>query len=193
MHPSQINSKQHFSISDIQVIATKSSSSLRKEIHWSSIEPSAAGEYFCRARIMNSDSYMNKSWELKVIEPTLPSIVTSNFVSGQSQKHRLGHNVKLVCKFSGIPRPKISWYHGNNEIVSMANDLHFSLMEDNSTLSIHLNTDDEGHYRCVGENRAGRVSHEMKLIIESKINFMLLLFLILTFGKNKFDALIFRF
>lgn len=126
----------------------------------------AAGRYFCRVKVINNDTYENKSWELDVIEPTLPSIVASNFESGQLQKYRLNHHAKLLCKFSGIPSPKISWYGPNgNEIV--ANDTHISLSEENSLLNIHVNAEDEVHYRCVGENRAGRVSHEMKLIIES--------------------------
>ena len=142
--------------------------SQRKEINWNPIEKEAAGQYFCRVKIINSDNYVNKSWELKVIEPTLPSIVSSNIVSGQSQKYLLDDHAKLVCKFLGIPSPKIRWFKDNHEIIPIANDTHLSLLEDNSTLSIHLNASDVGKYRCVGENRAGQVSREMELVIESK-------------------------
>lgn len=152
-------------------MVTKATSLLhRKEIHWSSIEQEAAGRYFCRVKIKKNDIYLNKSWTLKVIEPTLPSIIASNFESGHSQKHRLNNHAKLLCTFSGIPRPKISWYKINDsKFDPIANDTHFLLLEDNSILSIeHLNTGDEGKYRCVAENRAGRVFHEMELSIESE-------------------------
>lgn len=140
----------------------------RKEIHWNSIGHDAIGQYFCRVKIINTDIYVNKSWQLEVIESTLPSIVTSNIVAGQSQKYLLNDHVKLLCKFSGIPRPKmVRWYKNDNEIVR--NDSHLSLLEDGSVLSIHLNADDEGKYKCIAENRAGRNSREMKLIIESKL------------------------
>lgn len=143
--------------------------SQQKEIHWKSIGKEATGQYICRVKIINSGSYVEKSWELQVIEPTLPSIVSSNIVSGQSQKFLLNDQAKLLCKFSGIPKPQITWLKDNKEIVPIANSKHLSLLEDKSILSIHLNADDEGKYRCVAENRAGQVSREMELIIESKL------------------------
>lgn len=142
--------------------------SQQKEIHWKSIGKEAAGHYVCRVKMINSDSYADKSWELQMIEPTLPSIVSSNFESDQSQKYLMNDEVKLLCKFSAIPNPKIKWLKDNKEIIAIANSKHLTLLEDNTILKIHLNADDEGKYRCVAENRAGRVEREMKLIIESK-------------------------
>lgn len=145
--------------------------SQRKDVHLHSIKKEANGQYFCHVKIINSDdSYVNKSWNLQVIEPTLPSIISSNIVSGQSQTFLLEEDVKLICKFSGIPRPKITWYKDNSVINPIANDSHVTLFDDNSILSIHLNAADEGKYfKCVAENRAGQTSHEMKLIIKSNM------------------------
>lgn len=149
--------------------------SQRKEIHWNPVDKEAAGQYNCRVKIINGNSYVNKSFELQVIEPALPTIVLSNFESGQSQKYLLNDHAKLMCKFSAIPHPKIKWFKDDNEIIPIANDTHLSLLEDNSILSIHLNAGDEGKYRCVAENRAGPSSREMELIIESKLIEILLI------------------
>lgn len=142
--------------------------SQQKEIHWKSIGKEAAGQYVCRVEIIDSGSYVNKSWELKVMEPTLPTIVSSNMVPDQSQKYQLNEHAKLLCKFSGIPSPTIKWFKDNQEIFPIANSKHLTLLEDKSILSIHLNADDEGKYRCVAENRAGRDFREMEISIESK-------------------------
>lgn len=147
--------------------------SQEKQIHWNSIEKEAAGLYVCRVKIVNSDSYVDRSWELQVIEPTLPSIVSSNLIADQTQKYLLNDHAKLLCKFSGIPNPQIKWFKDNHEIVPIANSKHLTFLEDKSILSIHLNADDEGTYRCAAENRAGQVSREVKLIIESKFCFIL--------------------
>lgn len=144
--------------------------SQQKKIHWKSIDKEAAGQYVCRVNIIGSGSYVSKSWEVKVMEPTPPTIVSSNLVSDQSRKYLLYDHAKLLCKFSGIPIPTIKWFKDNQEIIPIANSKHLTLLEDKSILSIHLNADDEGTYRCVAENRAGKDFREMELTIESKLN-----------------------
>lgn len=152
------------------MVAKNTLYSQRKEIHWNPVDKEAAGQYVCRVKIINSNSYVNKTWDLHMIEPTLPSIVSSNFVSDQSQTYPLNDHVKFTCKFSGIPSPQIKWFRDNNEIIPIANDTHLSLLEDNSTLSIHLNADDDGKYRCVAENRAGQIFSEIDVMIERKLS-----------------------
>lgn len=152
------------------MITKHSPHSQRKEIHWNSIDKDAAGQYDCRVKLMHSYFYLNKSWELHVIEPTLPTIVLSNIEYGQTQKYMLEDYANLMCKFSGIPRPIIKWFKDNVEIIPVENDAHLSLLQDNSILSIHLNAGDEGTYRCMAENQAGQAYREVTVNIESKIN-----------------------
>lgn len=144
--------------------------SQRKEIRWNPIDKSATGHYYCRVRPINGYDYVSKSWELKVLESTLPAIEATNIEYGQSQKYRLDDYANLICKYSGIPKPKIKWMKDDEEIIPVENDTHISLLQDNSILSIHLNAGDEGTYRCVAKNPAGEVFHEMTVDIESKID-----------------------
>lgn len=150
------------------MVAKNTLYSQQKEIHWNSIGKEDAGQYVCRVKIIDSGSNVNKSWDLQVMEPTPPTIVATNFTADQSQKYLLNDHANLLCKFSGIPSPTITWFKDNQEIIPIANSKHLTLLEDKTILSIHLNADDEGKYRCVAENRAGNVFREMQIIIESK-------------------------
>lgn len=140
----------------------------RKEIRWNSIKREDSGKYVCRANVIKSDSYVNKSLELDVMESKEPEIVVTNIEPGLQLNFSLGEPVQLICKFSGIPRPKITWYKDEKEITGEANNSGATLHEDDSVLSIHLNEKDEGIYKCVAENRAGLISRQTQLKITSR-------------------------
>lgn len=150
------------------MITNNTQYSQRKEIHWHSIDAEASGNYTCRVKLIKSDTYLNKSWELNVVQPTLP-VIQTNIKPGQTQKHSLGEHIELLCKCSGLPLPKITWYKNDNEIQPDAKLGHISLLENDSKLHIQLNENDEGWYKCVAANRAGSTLYETNVLINGKL------------------------
>lgn len=151
----------------MQVISNSSSYFHRKEIRFNWIAKGASGKYNCRANIIESESYVNSSWELDVMEPKEPEIQTTNIEPGAELHFSLDQPVDLLCKFNGIPRPKITWYKDEKQISPHVNNTRILLNENNSVLTIHLSESDEGIYKCVAENRVGLVSRETKLKVSS--------------------------
>lgn len=145
----------------------------RKEIRWDSIGSEAAGKYVCRANVIKDDSSDTKSWELEIVEPYQPKIVDSNIENGKVLRNLLGEPLQLRCKFSGIPRPEISWYKDGIKIVPESNESRIILMEDDTVLDVQfIKAEDEGQYKCLAQNRLGSVAREAVLKISSKINFI---------------------
>lgn len=161
--------KYNFSFTDIEVISHDTDYSHRKEIRWSSIGGASSGKYVCRANVIKDDTPEFRSWTLEVVEPKRPEVVESN-IDGNSMKHLLGEPLQLQCKFSGIPRPQITWYKDGNEISNEGNDSRISLSDDNTLLDIHyIKAEDEGRYKCIAANRIGTTSRQTELKITSNI------------------------
>lgn len=156
----------------MQVIPHDTQYSHRKEIRWKSIGSAAAGKYVCRANVIKDDSPDFKSWELAIVEPSRPNLIESNIDNGKVLKNLLGEPLRLRCKFSGIPHPKISWYKDGSEIIPESNKSRIITVEDNTVLDFDfLREEDEGRYKCFAKNRLGSISREATLKISSKIHF----------------------
>lgn len=141
----------------------------RKQIRWTSIDGSAAGKYVCRANVIKDDSPDSKSWDLEIVEPSRPNVIESSIENGKILRNSLGEPLQLRCKFSGIPRPKISWYKDGIEIIPESNESRIILLDENTMLDVqYIKAEDEGRYKCVAQNRLGSVSREAALKISSK-------------------------
>lgn len=140
----------------------------RKEIRWSSISEAASGKYVCKANVIKDDSEETKTWDLEVVQAKRPVVEDSNFLDGKTLEHSLGEPLQLRCKFTGIPRPHITWFKNNDEITSEQNDTRIWLNEDSTVLNIkYTKAEDQGKYKCVAENRIGPVALETTLKITS--------------------------
>lgn len=143
----------------------------RKEIRWSSIGSEAIGKYVCRANVIKDDSPDSKTWEMRIVEPKRPSVEESNIQNGKVLKNMLGEPLRLNCKFTGIPRPKITWYKDDTEILPETNDPRVVFHDNNTVLAIqYIKAGDDGRYKCVGANRIGSVTRETVLKITSNKN-----------------------
>lgn len=115
-----------------------------------------------------------KAWEVDVVVPKRPEVYDSNIENGKTMKNSLGEPLQMRCKFTGIPRPKITWYKDGNEItpesLAGSNDSRIALRESDTVLDIHfIKAEDEGRYKCAAANRIGTISREAVLKITSKI------------------------
>ncbi|XP_062584185.1 peroxidasin-like isoform X2 [Saccostrea cucullata] len=67
-----------------------------------------------------------------------------------------GDTARFTCEVSGNPRPNITWYKGNTEVLT--NDRRIQIVNEGRQLRIVLlQSTDRGTYRCRGENTAGVV------------------------------------
>lgn len=152
----------------MQVIPHDTPYSHRKELRWNAIASDASGKYVCRANVIKDDSPEEKTWQVTVVEPKVPEIEEINFENGKSLKHLLGEPLQLRCKFSGIPRPKVTWFKDGDEITSEGNNSRIAIREDNTLLDIHfIKGEDDGEYKCVAQNRLGSSTRQAKLKITS--------------------------
>lgn len=159
-------------ISGVQVIPHDTSFSHRKEIRWNSISSEAAGKYVCRANIIKDDSPDFRQWELEIVQPSKPELIDSNIENGKVWRTVLGEPLKFRCNFSGIPHPKITWYHDGVKIVPTSNDSRILTLENDTVLDIYYTREeDEGRFKCVAKNRLGSASREITLKISSKFRF----------------------
>lgn len=123
----------------------------------------------CRANIIKDDSPAFKSWEMEIVEPSKPNLFDTNMDHAKESK-KVGDSLKLVCNFTGIPHPKISWYKDDTQIKPENNESRIALYHDDTSLDfLYVKAEDEGHYKCEAKNRLGVVSREIKLKITGKI------------------------
>lgn len=81
-------------------------------------------------------------------------------------KLSLGEPFRMFCDIVGLPDPEINWYKNG---LLIENDTRISPSPDMKTLDIkYLKIEDDGEFKCVGENRLGTVEKSATLKITSK-------------------------
>lgn len=77
----------------------------------------------------------------------------------------LGQPVRLECVGDGQPQPEVTWQKERRPVVDGAHIRVFS----NGTLAIiSTQRSDTGLYTCTAKNLAGRVSHDMRLLVQGE-------------------------
>lgn len=100
------------------------------------------------------------------VEPRKPYIESSNFNENELQK--FGVPLRLSCIITGIPEPDISWFKNGQLIVNNESDSRIFIHDDKTTLDIKfIQLEDEGEFKCLGENRLGSVEKLTNLKIQS--------------------------
>lgn len=75
----------------------------------------------------------------------------------------LGQPISLECAADGQPQPEVIWHKERRRLVDGAHTRIFS----NGTLAIaSTQRSDAGIYTCTAKNLAGRVTHDIRLIIQ---------------------------
>jgi hypothetical protein len=79
-----------------------------------------------------------------------------------------GRSVTLMCKIEGSPKPRCTWFKNDEPLMaSQRIDMDFSPSSCIATLIIKdLKTIDEGVFKCVGENAAGKADTSCRLSVE---------------------------
>lgn len=77
--------------------------------------------------------------------------------------------LSLMAKVTGTPRPEVTWYRNNKELVVTPN-VKLSYEDDTCSLIIKKMTMDlEGQYKCVAQNPAGTTDISAKVVVEGKV------------------------
>ena len=73
-----------------------------------------------------------------------------------------GEGVVFKVKVTGVPQPKLKWYHNGEEVVA---DYSKELADDGSLTMPSAETKHSGVYQLVATNPAGRVEREVSLSV----------------------------
>jgi len=72
----------------------------------------------------------------------------------------LGSNATFICDVeSGHPKPEVTWYFGWTDTLKKVDPVHdarYSHPTDETWLITGVQTIDEGKYRCIATNKAGK-------------------------------------
>uniref|UniRef100_A0A0N5BTT3 Hemicentin-1 n=1 Tax=Strongyloides papillosus TaxID=174720 RepID=A0A0N5BTT3_STREA len=108
-----------------------------------------SGEYTCIAT--NEAGEAKKTSKLLV--KTQPTIARSE----DAYALREGDTITLPCETTGFPKPQITWYLNNNEIID-------GEVDDNGNLIIeNIQASQRGLYKCVAANEIGSSEKEISL------------------------------
>ncbi|KAG4073862.1 hypothetical protein HA402_014067 [Bradysia odoriphaga] len=139
--------------------------SYRKTITWNGIEMSDSGTYECRASAIKDESFSQTTTQfIGVHEPIMPEITDTNLLQSEVELS-LGEPHRMFCTVIGLPVPEVNWYKDG---VLIENDTRISLSPNNQTLDIkYLKIEDDGEFKCIGENRLGSVEKLVNLKINN--------------------------
>ncbi|VDK82636.1 unnamed protein product [Litomosoides sigmodontis] len=127
------------------------------------VKMSDGGKYTCKAE--NEAGLADIDLILKVLVP--PSIDTSNIIGNPLAVVR--KSIYLECPAFGIPHPSVTWYKDDTPI-SIDND-RFIIEQQNQTFGIkEVKVSDRGQFRCVVENKGGRVEQNFNLEVLDKFS-----------------------
>lgn len=97
-----------------------------------------------------------------VLIPSVPPVLSVPRVEYTAV---LGQPVSLECAADGQPQPEVTWHKERRPIIDSA---HIHLYA-NGTLAItSTQRSDAGTYTCTAKNLAGRISHDIRLLIQSE-------------------------
>lgn len=80
----------------------------------------------------------------------------------------VGEDVKLVCKMSGKPEPKIEWFKNSKPVKP---DYRIKTDYDGTTCTLHIKnttTDDKGEYKCMASNDFGSVESDADVNVKEQ-------------------------
>ncbi|XP_019773002.1 limbic system-associated membrane protein isoform X2 [Dendroctonus ponderosae] len=110
--------------------------------------------------IKSQDDTGNYACKVALTETNQPEVVhhvlvryspniTALFVKDGKKVVNSGDTVTLTCQANGYPQPKISWYKGNEKLVT----------EGESLTVENIKPKNAGSYRCLADNNIGRPAH----------------------------------
>lgn len=138
-------------------------------MYWDKFTKTSTGNYICQAKNKETNQNETLHYILNAVEPIRPTINGSNFDNGTKWNVKLSQAFNLTCDFSGVPRPKLTWYKYENDDerkpLKIDEAKHMSLENDEKIVCINYAKDeDEGKYEC--EAKYGQFSDQRSVTIK---------------------------
>ncbi|XP_046867010.1 vascular endothelial growth factor receptor 3 isoform X5 [Drosophila willistoni] len=149
---------------DLKITESTTKYSYKSTIHFNPIRDKDSGTYQCRAQhIVQSYEYESREIDVFVHDPQSPQWEYTNLNAKSKIERNLGESLSLECRSKAIPEATVHWYKDDTELHE-TNLTH--ILENNSQLLItHLYPKHDGLYRCVVENRLGKIENSVTVVI----------------------------
>ncbi|XP_068143808.1 vascular endothelial growth factor receptor 1 isoform X3 [Drosophila tropicalis] len=149
---------------DLKITESTTKYSYKSTIHFNPIRDKDSGSYQCRAQhIMHSQEYESREIDVFVHDPQSPQWEYTNLNAKSKIERNLGESLSLECRSKAIPEATVHWYKDDTELHE-TNLTH--ILENKSQLLItHLYPKHDGLYRCVVENRLGKIENSVTVVI----------------------------
>lgn len=111
--------------------------------------------------------------EAPLQEPSLPDFTQLL----QPQTVRDGERIQFKVRFTGFPRPKITWFH-NGTIIKSTTDIKIVIdyeRGESMLIIVEIFPEDEGEYTCSASNEYGETITTCKLTVICKYKLFILL------------------
>lgn len=145
---------------------TNTKYSYEKTLKFNSISDEDRGTYKCRARYINHpEKYESRQISVYIREPKAPEWTNTKLDSKTKLSRNIGDALDLECKTMAMPQAKVRWFKDDVELHE-TNATHI-LDEQTNLLIPHLYPKHDGVYKCVAENRLGRIERYVTVVIAS--------------------------
>uniref|UniRef100_A0A8C2WMG3 Heparan sulfate proteoglycan 2 n=1 Tax=Cyclopterus lumpus TaxID=8103 RepID=A0A8C2WMG3_CYCLU len=126
---------------------------------FTAVEPADEGEYTCKALNTHGEHTARVSLLVQSIGlGTQPQVQ----VSPQNIEAHEGDNLRLYCRATGVPTPKLTWLKNGGQIPPQA---RMDRTDIGTLLIPNVQMSDSGTYMCVGSNSIGSNSAPIKVSV----------------------------
>ncbi|XP_075954009.1 basement membrane-specific heparan sulfate proteoglycan core protein [Anarhichas minor] len=129
---------------------------------FTAVDPADEGEYTCKALNTHGEHTARVSLFVQKSNPSGLATQPQVQVSPQNIEAHEGDNLRLYCRATGVPTPKLTWLKNGGQIPPQAR----MDRTDIGTLIIpNIQMSDSGTYMCVGSNNIGSNSAPIKVTV----------------------------
>uniref|UniRef100_A0A3B4XVX7 Heparan sulfate proteoglycan 2 n=1 Tax=Seriola lalandi dorsalis TaxID=1841481 RepID=A0A3B4XVX7_SERLL len=118
---------------------------------FTAVDPADEGEYTCKALNTHGEHTARVSLFIQSTQPQVQ-------VSPQNVEVHEGDTLRLYCRASGSPTPKLTWLKNGGQIPPQRTDIGTLLIP-------NIKMSDSGTYMCVGSNSIGSNSAPIKVTV----------------------------
>ncbi|KAF5277868.1 hypothetical protein FQA39_LY06020 [Lamprigera yunnana] len=157
-----------------------------------------SGNYTCQAMnyfttdIPKSVEFKRTCIKIIVKDPFAPTFIDTN-LNGSDFVMSIPEKLILRCFTNGVPKPTVSWYKNDKEIIESFNNNRISFHNHSHILEIPFTqAEDEGKFTCKAQNKVGTVEKYIHLKFANKPGTNLTyLYIVLIMGAVFFGILIY--
>ncbi|KAK9515159.1 hypothetical protein VZT92_025826 [Zoarces viviparus] len=129
---------------------------------FTAVDPADEGEYTCKALNTHGEHTARVSLFVQKSNPSGLGTQPQVQVSPQNIEAHEGDNLRLYCRATGVPTPKLTWLKNGGQIPPQA---RMDRTDIGTLLIPNIQMSDSGTYMCVGSNSIGSNSAPIKVSV----------------------------